>query len=53
MITEHTKVDKHEVVTSCADVTGEDQAVQPIDAALHTPDVVDAYRASLEVENVG
>ena len=83
MLTEHTEVDKIEVVgthrhiqvrtatviqrdgvevsrafhrhvvTPGADVTSEDPAVQAIAQALHTPDVVAAYRESLEVEDVG
>ena len=82
MLTEHTEVDKIEVVgthrfiqvrtatvimrdgvevsrafhrhvvTPGQDVTAEDEAVQAIAQALHTPDVVAAYRASLEVEDV-
>ena len=42
------------VVTPGADVTGEDSAVQAVAQALHTPEVVAAYQASLdEVEDVG
>jgi len=41
------------VVTPGADVTGEDEAVQAVAGVLHTPEVVSAYRASLEVEDVG
>jgi len=41
------------VVTPGADVTGEDAAVQAVAGVLHTPEVVSAYRASLEVEDVG
>jgi len=83
MLTEHTQVDKIEVVgthrhiqvrtatvimrdgvevsrayhrhvvTPGADVTNEDEAVQAVAGVLHTPEVVEAYRASLEVEDVG
>jgi len=83
MLTEHTEVDKIEVVgthrhiqvrtatvimrdgvevsrayhrhvvTPGADVTNEDEAVQAVAGVLHTPEVVEAYRASLEVEDVG
>lgn len=84
MLTEHTEVDKIEVVgthrhiqvrtatviqrdgvevsrayhrhvvTPGADVTGEDKAVQAVAGVLHTPEVVSAYRASLEeVDGVG
>ena len=81
MLTEHTEVDKIEVVgthrfiqvrtatvimrdgvevsrafhrhvvTPGQDVTGEDEAVQAVAQALHTPEVVAAYQA--EVEDVG